>query len=97
MPARSEVTFAATQHKWVQINIANVYNGVNPSFNCLLEQKHKSINAEMINKIRLRLKLENLLPCLRSKCGTWQVISLLSLKGVDALSKQETEVAKSPV
>lgn len=91
MPARSEVTFAAMQCKWVQVNIANIYNGVNPSFNCLLKQKHKSVNAEMINKIRLRLKLENLLTCLRSKCGTRQVISLSSLKSVDALSKQETD------
>lgn len=53
--------------------------GVDPSFNCLLEQKHKSVNAEMINKVRLSLKPENLLTCLRSNCGTWQVISLLSL------------------
>lgn len=42
----------------------------------------------MINRIRLRLKLENLLTYLRNKRCTWQVISLLSLKGLD---KQETD------
>lgn len=46
----------------------------------------------MINGIRLRLKLENLLTYLRNKRCTWQVISLLSLKGLDALSKQETNI-----
>lgn len=45
----------------------------------------------MINGIRLRLKLENLLTYLRNKCCTWQVISLLSLKGLEALSKQESD------
>lgn len=39
------VTYAAVKHKStkrVQVNVANVniYNGVNPSFSCLLEPKH---------------------------------------------------------
>lgn len=45
IPARSGFTYAAAQHKStkrVQVNVANmnVYNGANPSFSCLLEQKH---------------------------------------------------------
>lgn len=45
IPSRSGVTYAAVKlksTKTVQVNIANVniYNGVNPSFSCLLEQKH---------------------------------------------------------
>lgn len=40
IPARSEVTYAAVEHKStkrVRVNVANmnIYNGVNPSFNCL--------------------------------------------------------------
>lgn len=86
IPARSGVTFTAVKHKStkrVQVNVANmnICNGVNANFSCLLDQKLWSVNAEMINGVRLRLKLENLLTYLRNKSCTWHVISLLSLKG----------------
>lgn len=43
MTARFEVTFAAVQCKRVQVNKANTYNGVNPSFNYW----SKNINQSM--------------------------------------------------
>lgn len=96
IPARSRVIFTAVKHKStkrVQVNVANmnICNGVNANLSCLLEQKPWSVNAEMINRIRLRLKRDNLLSHLRNKSCTWHVTSLLSLKGLCALSKQETD------
>lgn len=43
----------------------------------------------MINAVRL--KIENLFTYLRSKRRTWQLINLLCLKSLDALSKQQTD------